>query len=83
MRNVWNRHTQVLVEYNEDQQPIGKTGRECRSFIATLAKYSDIIPVTPLPWRSVDKKVKDDAWAEIWVNYYFMRQHFTCLLLYL
>ena len=75
MRHVWNRHTQVPVEYNEDQQLIGKSGRECRSFICTLAKYNDIIPVTPQPWRSVDQKIKDDAWAEIWVNYCLMRKH--------
>lgn len=68
MSSVWNRYTQVMVEYNEDNAIIGKNGRECKSFMGTLAKHSNIIPVQPIPWREVAEDVKDNAWAEIWVS---------------
>lgn len=57
-----------MVQYNEDQQPVGDTGRELKSFIGTLAKYCDIIPVIPCSWRYIDNNVKEAAWAEIWVR---------------
>ena len=68
MATVWNRHTQVMVDYNEDNAIIGKNGKECKSFMGTLAKHSNIIPVQAITWREVGKEIKNNAWAEIWVT---------------
>ena len=81
MLYVWNRQHQVMVQYDADGMPIGKTTREMHSFFGVLVRQSNIIPVKPRDWHLMDAAIRNRVWEEIWVSTRILVifMHFICL----
>ena len=80
MPQVWNRHHQVMVEYDAEGMPVGPIAWEMQSFFGVLVRRSDIIPVLPIDWRYMDTSIRDRVWEEIWVGVSYLKIHVIKLI---
>lgn len=81
-RDVYNMDTsrRIAVEWNEYGQPIGPGGRSLRTFLGTLARDPQKMPIHYTDWRKVPSTCKDDVFEFVQVKKknHFMVYYYSC-----
>lgn len=62
----------ICVEWNDVGQPVGPGGRSLRTFIGTVGRNADKLPISYPTWKKIPNSNKDDVWDYIKViNVFF------------
>ncbi|MQL77834.1 hypothetical protein Taro_010251 [Colocasia esculenta] len=59
----------ICVAWNDIGQPVGLSGRSLRSFLGTIARDPQKMPINFQDWRKVPKTCKDDVFAYVQRKY--------------
>ncbi|XP_077221391.1 uncharacterized protein LOC143855090 [Tasmannia lanceolata] len=71
-KDTWGRtgRNRKRVEFNKLGQPVGKIGRKFTSFLGSLARIGDKLPIDEVDWRKVPNESKEDMWDIIQEHYH-------------
>ncbi|GLT83467.1 hypothetical protein SLE2022_017550 [Rubroshorea leprosula] len=67
MSHIWelDKGVKVNVIFDANCHPIGKEGCTLTRFLGTVARKSDVAPISYMEWRDMPQIYKDDMWKII------------------
>ncbi|GKV37232.1 hypothetical protein SLEP1_g45289 [Rubroshorea leprosula] len=70
MSHIWelDKGVKVNVIFDANCHPIGKEGCTLTRFLGTVARKSDVAPISYMEWRDMPQIYKDDMWKIIEVK---------------